>query len=220
MQYQFIGALHKEGNRTFVPIPFNVWEETGRKGNIPCRVRIQKQSFECKLLPKGNGNYWIPIAKRLLNVLDTQEKYEIILEPIERLTRINHNSPYSKNNPIRKVTGIESILALQGYCAHSCVAMLAGVPLADVVALMGKGKASWSKILEALDYYGISYADKTVYPKRKAAQLPECCIVYNDGRFLLWFDGAFYGAEGVDTVKTVSYREIIVSSSTKTLQEG
>ena len=212
MQYQFFGALHKEGNRTFVPIPFNVWEETGRKGNIPCRVCIQEQSFECKLLPRGNGNYWIPIAKCFLALLETQAEYEIVLEPIESLTRINCNSPYSKNNPIRTITGIEPIPAPQGYCGHSCVSMLAGVPLADVVALMGKEKASWSKILEALDYYGISYADKTVYPKGKAVQLPKCCIVYDDVRFLLWFDGAFYGAEIAVATKTVSYREIIVSA--------
>ena len=210
MQYQFCGALHKEGNRTFIAIPFNVWEETRLKGNIPCRVRIQDQCTECKLIPKGNGTYWIPIAKRLLAVLGTHAEYEIILEPIERLTRINHNSPFTKDSPIRKITGIEPISAPRGYCGHSCVAMLAGVPLADVVALMGKEKASWSKILEALDYYGISYGDKTIYPKGKAAQLPECCIVYNDGRFLLWFNGTFCGAEIVDAAKTISYREIIV----------
>ena len=168
--------------------------------------------MECKLIPKGNGTYWIPIAKRFLALLETQAEYEIVLEPIESLTRINHNSPYAKDNPIRKITGIDPIPAPRGYCGHSCVAMLADVPLSDVVALMGKEKASWSKILEALDYYGISYANKTVYPKGKAAQLPECCIVYNDGRFLLWFNGAFYGAEIVDAAKTVSYREIIISS--------
>lgn len=212
MQYQFCGALHKEGNRTFIPIPFNVWEETGLKGNIPCRVHIQDQCMECKLIPKGKGTYWIPIAKRFLALLETQAEYEIVLEPIESLTRINHNSPYAKDNPIRKITGIDPISAPRGYCGHSCVAMLAGVPLADVVALMGKEKASWSKILEALDYYGISYADKMVYPKGKAVEFPECCIVYNDGRFLLWFDGAFYGAEIVVAAKTVSYREIIVSA--------
>ena len=85
MQYQFCSALHREGNRTFIPIPFNVWEETGLKGNIPCRVCIQNQCFECKLIPKGNGTYWIPIAKRMLTVLGTQEEYEIILELIENL---------------------------------------------------------------------------------------------------------------------------------------
>ena len=212
MQYQFSGALHKEGNRTFIAIPFNVWEETGLKGNIPCLVRIHDQFMECKLIPKGNGTYWIPIAKRLLATLGTQAEYEIVLEPIESLTRINHNSPYAKDNPIRKITGIEPISAPRGYCGHSCVAMLAGVPLADVIDLMSKEKASWSKILEALDYYGISYADKMVYPKGRTAALPKCCIVYNDGRFLLWFNGAFYGAEIVDAAKTVSYREIIVSA--------
>ena len=168
--------------------------------------------MECKLIPKGNGTYWIPIAKRMLTVLGTQEEYEIILEPIESLTRINHNSPYAKDNPIRKITGIEPISAPRGYCGHSCVAMLAGVPLADVIDLMSKEKASWSKILEALDYYGISYADKMVYPKEKTAALPKCCIVYNDGRFLLWFNGTFCGAKIVDAAKTVSYREIIVSA--------
>ena len=172
MPYQFSGALHKEGNRTFIAIPFNVWEETGLKGKIPCRVRIQDQCTECKLIPKGNGTYWIPIAKQLLAVLETQVAYDIVLEPIERLTRINQNSPYSKDNPIRKITGIEPIPAARGYCGHSCVAMLAGVPLADVVALMGKEKASWSKILEALDYYGISYADKMVYPKGRRLNCP------------------------------------------------
>ena len=212
MQYQFCSALHREGNRTFIPIPFNVWEETGLKGNIPCRVCIQNQCFECKLLPKGNGFYWIPITKRILALLGMQTEYEIVLEFIESLARINHSSPYTKYNPIRRITGIESISAEGGYCGHSCVAMLAGVPLADVVGLMGKEKASWSKILEALDYYGISYADKTVYPKGKADALPKCCIVYNDGRFLLWFDGGFYGAENVDAAKTVGYREIIVSA--------
>lgn len=212
MQYQFSGVPHREGNRTFIAIPFNVWEETGLKGNIPCRVRIHDQCFECRLIPKGNGFYWIPITKGLLAVLGTQGEYAVILEPIEYLTRINHNSPYTKENPIRKITGIEPLSAAQGCCGHSCVAMLAGVPLTEVVALMGKEKASWSKILEALDYYGISYADKTVYPKGKEVTLPKCCIVYHDDRFLLWFDGAFYGADTVMDAKPVSYREIIVSA--------
>lgn len=28
MQYQFCGTLHKEGNRTFLPIPFNIGVNT------------------------------------------------------------------------------------------------------------------------------------------------------------------------------------------------
>lgn len=87
--------------------------------------------------------------------------------------------------------------------------MLAGVPLSDAVALMGKGNASWSKILEALDYYGISHASKAVYTRGGAYQLPLCCIVNNDNRFILWYQGAFYGVTEVAPEKTISYIEIL-----------
>lgn len=40
MIYSFNAILFAEGIRTFIEIPFNVHEETGLKGNIPCRVSI------------------------------------------------------------------------------------------------------------------------------------------------------------------------------------
>ena len=89
--------------------------------------------------------------------------------------------------------------------------MLAGVPLSDAVALMGKGPASWSKILEALDYYGISHATKVVYTKGDSCALPQCCIVNNDNGFILWYKGSFCGATDVDTKKTKSYIEVFVA---------
>lgn len=146
MIYRFSALIHTEGNRAFIEIPFNVWEKTGLKGNIPCRVTILDLSFECKLIPKGGGKYLIPISKKTLSALAHDEEYEISFEPIETLTRINHNSPYSKERPIRKIDGIEAIPIKARFCGHCCVAMLAGVPLDDVIALMGKDHASWSKI--------------------------------------------------------------------------
>lgn len=210
MVYKFIAAIEPASSRAFIRIPFNVWEETGIKGNIPCRVSIRDLSFECKLIPKGNGNYLIPVTKKMLAALAPAQEYEIAMEPIETLSRINHDSPYSKNHPIRKIDGIEPIPLRAGFCGHCCVAMLAGVPLAEVVALMGKGHASWSKILEALDYYGISYAPKAVYTKGGSCQLPPCCIVNNDNRFVLWYKGSFCGAAAVDPTKTISYIELCV----------
>ena len=62
MVYSFASVIHTEGNRAFIEIPFNVWEETGLKGNIPCRITISEHSFECKLIPKGNGKYFIPLS--------------------------------------------------------------------------------------------------------------------------------------------------------------
>ena len=210
MIYRFSAAIYTEGGRVFIKIPFNVWDETGIKGNIPCRVSILGLSFECKLIPKGNGNYLIPITKKTLSALESEDEYEIEMEPIETLSRINHDSPYSKEHPIRKIDCIEAIPIQAGFCAHSCVAMLAGVPLSDVAVLMGKGHASWSKILEALDYYGISYASKAVYTKGGSYQLPLCCIINNDNSFILWYKGSFYGVTDVDPKKTISYIEILV----------
>lgn len=210
MVYKFIAAIEPASSRAFIRIPFNVWEETCIKGNIPCRVSIRDLSFECKLIPKGNGNYLIPVTKKMLAALAPAQEYEIAMEPIETLSRINHDSPYSKNHPIRKINGIEPIPLRAGFCGHCCVAMLAGVPLAEVVALMGKGHASWSKILEALDYYGISYAPKAVYTKGGSCQLPPCCIVNNDNRFVLWYKDSFCGAADVDPTKTISYIELCV----------
>ena len=88
---------------------FSVSDETGIKGNSPCRVSSLGLSFECKLIPKGNGNYLIPITKKTLSALEPEEEYEIEMEPIETLSRINHDSPYSKEHPIRKIDCIETI---------------------------------------------------------------------------------------------------------------
>lgn len=210
MIYRFNAILFAEGIRTFIEIPFNVHEETGLKGNIPCRVSICERSFECKLIPKGNGKYFIPISKELLSTLTLEEEYEIEMEPIEALSRINHDSPYSMENPIRKIDSIEIIPSQDGFCGHRCVAMLAGVSLSDVITLMGKGQASWSKILEALDYYGIGYAYKAVYTKGASCQLPMCCIVNNDNKFILWYKDSFCGVSDVDSKKTISYIEVFV----------
>ena len=46
MIYRFSGKTLTGGSRAFINIPFNIWEETGLKGNIPCRVSIRGLSFE------------------------------------------------------------------------------------------------------------------------------------------------------------------------------
>lgn len=97
------------------------------------------------------------------------------------LSRMNHDRPYSKENPIRNIDSVEEISIKLGYCGHCCGAMLAGVSLSEIQSVMGKAAASWSKIQETLDYYGITYSEKMVYPKGKTNDLPKCCIVYADG---------------------------------------
>lgn len=208
MKFEFTEEIYREGTRSYIRVPFNVWEETGLKGNIPCRITIGDVSFECNLLPKGSGNYVIPMTKKKLAGLEVGKEYDVELETIGQLSRINHGSPYSKENPIRKIDSISNIPITPGFCGHTCVAMLSGVQLSDVIALMGKEPASWSKILEALDYYGITHEKKAVYTKGKDYKLPECCILNNDNGFVLWFKGSYYGVKEIDPKKTVSFIEV------------
>lgn len=63
-------------------------------------------------------------------------------------------------------------------------------------------------VWEALDYHGISYGPKAVYPRGGTNPLPPCCIVGNDNRFLLWYQGSFCGVSHVDPKKTISYIEV------------
>ena len=209
MKYNFISYLQQSGTRTFTPIPFNVWDTLNQKGNIPCRIQISDNSFECKLIPKGNGIYWIPIPKSIVKTIQLSDAISVSMEPIQTLSRINSNSPYSKDNPIRIIDSITPIPVTPGFCGHGCVAMLAGVEINDVITLMGKEHASWSKIIEALDYYGISHKQKPVYPKDESYVLPKCCIVYNDNSFLLWYSNFFCGTDNIDLKKTVCYLEIL-----------
>lgn len=208
MLFTFVSLLKNEGNKNYIEIPFNVWESTGLKGNFPAKISINGIEFECKLLPKGNGQYWIPVKKAIAEKLDNE--LHVSFEPIASLSRINHDSPYSKENPIRSIDSIQEIKIIPGYCGHCCVAMIAGVPLSEIQSIMGKKSASWSKILETLDYYGISYGEKMIYPKDKINDLPKCCIAYIDGGFNLWYDGRYYGSDVHEDDRITSYLEIIV----------
>lgn len=211
MKYVFRESLFLEGTKAFVRIPFNVWEETGKKGNIPCRICIEGISFECRLIPKGNGCYYIPVTKNIVRQLNSQNEYKIEMEPIESLSRINHDSPFSKDHPIRVIDGIKEIAIIPGLCGHCAVAMLTGLSLEEVISLMGKGHASWAKILEALDFYGIEYSSKAVYTKGEDCVLPQCCILNNDNSFVLFYKVSFYGVTDIDPKKTVNYIEIKVN---------
>ena len=198
MQQSFYSECFKEGNRTYMNIPFHVWDTFGVKGNIPVKVIIHDMSFECKLIPKGNGNYLIPIKKQFANCLELNKEYAVSLILLEQLTRINHNSLYSKEQPIRRIHHIDFIRQSEaGYCGQACIAMLAGISIDEVINVLHirKWQASIGKVLEALDYYGITY-QKPVYIHNKEIKLPDCCILNtrNDKKshLMIYFKGFFY----------------------------
>ncbi len=198
MNYSFISDFCKEGNRIFIKIPFNVWDICKVKGNIPVRVVIGDIAFECKLIPKGNGEYVIPVNKDVLGELNSGIEHSVQFTLLKQLTRINNNSPYSKDNPIRHIESIGYIRQPdKGCCGQTCLAMLAGISVEEVIKIMksNKWQASYSKVLETLDYFGFSYK-KTVYTYGKKVEFPKCCIINVRGmpksHLLVYFDGVFY----------------------------
>lgn len=91
---------------------------------------------------------------------------------------------------------------LRGLCGQTCIALLSGTSVQDVVkrTKCGKGKMSGRKLFEALDTYGIPRAEKMKYTRGKPVELPACCILSEHGHFLLHRDGVFY-----DNIKGVSH---------------
>lgn len=192
MFYKFNGEVFEEGKRTFISIPFNVWDECGQKGNIPVKVTIGDLTYECKLLPKGNGIYYIPIPKANLKKITMNKEIKISFELISGLSRINNNSPYSLERPIRKIDSINIITQPKnGLCGQACIAMLSGVPLNEIIDLMGS-QCSLSKVVEALDYFGIAHSDKMIYSIKCDSEFPRCCIINAEGHLMIFYNEKYY----------------------------
>lgn len=214
MNYKFVEKIFFEGNKAFIEIPFNVWEECGQKGNIPVKVGIDNFAFECKLVPKGKGMYFIPITKSILNEINSNNELEISFELISGLTRINNDSPYSLENPIRKIDSINFITQPKnGLCGQTSVAMLTGASLEEVISLMGS-KCSLSKVIETLDYFGIAHSSKMIYNLKEEGNLPKCCIINTGGHLTIFYDGKYYDSskgilESLDFNKITGYLEIL-----------
>jgi hypothetical protein len=214
MEFEFKTMVTKSGARAYLRIPFNVWDACGQKGMIPVKADVEGFTFECKLVPKGSGMYCIPVKKEITDKLDLSDELSVKFEVINRLSRINSNSPYSKENPIRVIGNISSLKQPKnGLCGQTCVAMLAGVTVEDAIRTMKSksGQASLSKVLETLDYYGLSYG-KPVYTKGREVELPKCCIVNVRGvcvsHLMVYFDGNYYDTNG-EVLQGYKYENII-----------
>lgn len=222
MKYSFKSTILKLGNRTYIAIPFNVWDTCERKGLIPVEVEIQGNSFECKLVPKGKGIYHIPIKKEIFKTLDSSDEINVQFKIIDRLSRINSNSPYIKINPIRKIDGIRYLQQPQsGLCGQTCLAMLAGISVEEVIRIMKskRWQGSISKVIETLDYFGFTYR-KIIYTRGKQVELPKCCILNVRGNqishLMIYYDGKYYDpTNGIlqDYLREniISYLEIEIS---------
>lgn len=118
--------------------------------------------------------------------------HKILLHINGSLIRMDQNSPYSFENPIRKIDSMNVIIQPEdGLCGQACVAMLAGVTIAEVISVMDcrEWQATMGRVISALNYYGIDHTDIIVYTEGRPAVLPKCCIMMErwDVSVITWY---------------------------------
>lgn len=220
MRYFFESIIEKKEKGYMIQIPFNVWEVCKLRDVIQAEVVLDNQILECELLPKEKGNYEIHIHDA--DALNVKEgvPHKVLLHITGSLIRMDQNSPYSFDNPVRRIDSMDVIIQPEdGLCGQACVAMLSGMTLAEVISVMDcrEWQATMGRMISALNYYGIDHSDIIVYTEGRPAVLPKCCIMMEKmGRFahyLIHFDGKFYDSnlgvmEEYDMSKLLGYLEI------------
>ena len=221
MKYEFEGTVEFRETENSIAVPFNVWEVCETIGEAPVRVCFDDVCFTCDLLPKGQGYYDIPVDESVLSSVELGKKYQISIEIVGNDVQVNENSPYSLENPIRKVDNVELVTQpWDGLCGQSCIAMIAGTTLDEACDIMKcrEWQANMGKMIGTLEYLGIKHAETLVYTLGKEVKLPKCCIIMEKmGRYshyLVGYDGKFYDPNlGVlkefDLTKVIGYLEVI-----------
>lgn len=222
MRYFFNGKIEKMNNIYCIRLPFNVWEVCRKRDVIQAEIILDNKLIQCELLPEEKGNYKIHLEDDDVAQIDIEKNHKIFLHIMRSLIPMNQNSPYNCDNPIRKIDNVEIIIQPEdGLCGQACVAMLAGVTIAEVVSVMDcrEWQATMGMVISALNYYGLDHSEVIIYTEGEEATLPKCCILMEKmGRYchyLVHYDGVFYDStlgiiEHYDMNKLQGYLEVKV----------
>lgn len=91
---KFKAEMIASGSRFFVELPFNVWEKWNQKGQILTKgvlsANKKDEEFQCRIIPKGKGVYYLPITAALLKKLDFPGEVEVVIEQVNITTNSNY----------------------------------------------------------------------------------------------------------------------------------
>lgn len=220
MRYFFVSSVQKKEKGYMIQVPFNVWEVCRKRDTIRAEVVLDNEIIDCELLPLEKGNYEIYIDDGTAVSVEPGVPHNILLHINGSLIRMDQNSPYSFDNPIRKIDSMSVIIQPEdGLCGQACVAMLAGNTIAEVISVMDcrEWQATMGRMISALNYYGIDHSDIIMYTEGRPTVLPKCCIMMEKmGRYchyLIHYDGKYYDSnlgvlEEYDMSKLLGYLEI------------
>lgn len=220
MRYFFASKVEKNDTDYVIPVPFNVWEVCKQRDVIQAEIVLDNNIIDCRLQPIEKGNYEIHIDQSAAINVELGAVHKILLHINGSLIRMDQNSPFDFERPIRRIDSMEVIIQPEdGLCGQACVAMLAGVTIAEVISVMDcrEWQATMGRVISALNYYGIDHSDIIMYTEGRDAVLPKCCIMMEKmGRYchyLIHYDGKFYDSnlgvmEEYDMHKLLGYLEI------------
>ncbi len=220
MRYFFESKVEKKDAGYTIQIPFNVWEVCHQREVIKGDIVLDNNIIQCELHPKEKGNYEIVITDEAAVKVELGVPHKILLHINGSLIRMDQNSPYSFENPIRKIDSMNVIIPARRRSVRSGLCRnVSRCYYAEVISVMDcrEWQATMGRVISALNYYGIDHTDIIVYTEGRPAVLPKCCIMMEKmGRFchyLVHYDGKFYDSnlgvlEEYDMSKLLGYLEI------------
>ncbi|MBO4515005.1 MAG: DUF1905 domain-containing protein [Lachnospiraceae bacterium] len=220
MRYFFESKLERNDSGYVIDIPFNVWEVCKQRDVIQADIVLDNRIIQCELLPKEKGNYYIQLEDEDASGIELGTPHQILLHVTGSIIRMDQNSPYDFDHPVRKIDSMQVIKQPEdGLCGQACVAMLAGRTIAEVITIMDcrEWQATMGRVISALNYYGIDHADVINYNEGREVVLPKCCIMMEKmGRYchyLIHYDGLYYDSnlgilQEYDMSKLLGFLEI------------
>lgn len=205
MKFQFMGKVVSSEGAPYIAVPFNVWEVCDSQGVLSIEAEIDGVPYACNLDPLGKGIYNIPVSDILYGKIADPECCDVCFEITNRVRYSIGRTPYSLENPIRKIDSLSLITQPNdGLCGQTCIAMLAGVSLDDACEIMHcrDWQASMGKMVDTLDYLGLAHEEIIHYTQGQEVELPDCCILMEKmGRYshyLVYYHGTYFDpTEGI-----------------------
>ena len=109
MRYFFEAKLERNDGGFFINIPFNVWEVCKLRDVIQAEIVLDNRIIACELTPKEKGIYVIQLDDEDVSGIEIGVPHQILLHITGSIIRMDQNSPYSFDNPARKIDSMEVI---------------------------------------------------------------------------------------------------------------
>lgn len=197
VQFQETYAPELQGGRYMIEIPVNLWEAFRLKGKFDVCCTINGTAFTVSPMPKGKGFYRLSLTKDMQKKLALQsgDSMEISMEPA-----VLEEPPQVKKAQ-RKPAELRLVMQnTPQTCGQACIAMLAGVPIEEAIAVMHTaGPTSIGQLVKALDHYGIGHGEKNTRYSKKNPELPKMAVLtvhmpeYN--HWVVYHEGQYFDPE-------------------------